>query len=300
MKIKSFTLAEILISLTIIGVIAALTLPALTANLNEKIWNTKRKALHARLAQALASMPRLDGFSTDEEGNTSAFNFIQDGLNKAFAVTKVCKRSDMEKCDYDFPQYTMNDEKLNTTGSAFREHESFNTLNGESIGILAYNTNCSGESEKEFLTLTNVSSTICARFFYDLNGASKGPNKFGKDIGLIMAYFPEQPIVVAPMPTAMSNSEVNWETAENILSENSEYRFPNVEEAIALSIYHKYITSSIDSTINIWTDRKAICKALKCFDPSEVDEEGNTEEYTAYVFLMSKDGNAPKKFKILD
>ena len=67
MKIKAFTLAEILISLTIIGIIAALTLPALMANLNEKVWNTKRKALHSRMAQALAAMPNLDRYQATDD-----------------------------------------------------------------------------------------------------------------------------------------------------------------------------------------------------------------------------------------
>ena len=97
MKAKAFTLAEILISLTIIGIIAALTLPALMANLNEKVWNTKRKALHSRMAQALAAMPNLDKYQAADD-NTEAFNFINDGLSTAYNITKVCK--EMGKCDF--------------------------------------------------------------------------------------------------------------------------------------------------------------------------------------------------------
>ena len=40
----AFTMAEILLSLTIIGVVAAITLPSLTGNINERTWNTQRKA----------------------------------------------------------------------------------------------------------------------------------------------------------------------------------------------------------------------------------------------------------------
>lgn len=39
-----FTMAEILLSLTIIGVVAAITLPSLTGNINKRTWNTQRKA----------------------------------------------------------------------------------------------------------------------------------------------------------------------------------------------------------------------------------------------------------------
>ena len=53
-KNEAFTMAEILLSLTIIGVVAAITLPSLIGNINERAWNTQRKALHARMAQAIA------------------------------------------------------------------------------------------------------------------------------------------------------------------------------------------------------------------------------------------------------
>ena len=56
-----FTMAEILLSLTIIGVVAAITLPSLTGNINERTWNTQRKALYARFSQAMSLMPSLNG-----------------------------------------------------------------------------------------------------------------------------------------------------------------------------------------------------------------------------------------------
>ena len=85
----AFTMAEILLSLTIIGVVAAITLPSLTGNINERTWNTQRKALYARFSQAIALMPALNGYGTlteDESGNvtedTAAETFITAGLSK--------------------------------------------------------------------------------------------------------------------------------------------------------------------------------------------------------------------------
>ena len=49
----AFTMAEILLSLTIIGVVAAITLPSLTGNINERTWNTQRKALYAACRRQL-------------------------------------------------------------------------------------------------------------------------------------------------------------------------------------------------------------------------------------------------------
>ena len=69
----AFTMAEILLSLTIIGVVAAITLPSLTGNINERTWNTQRKALYARMSQAVALMPALNGFGeVKAEGQVQA------------------------------------------------------------------------------------------------------------------------------------------------------------------------------------------------------------------------------------
>ena len=57
-------MAEILLSLTIIGVVAAITLPSLTGNINERTWNTQRIALCARFSHAVAFMPNLSGYGT--------------------------------------------------------------------------------------------------------------------------------------------------------------------------------------------------------------------------------------------
>ena len=62
----AFTMAEILLSLTIIGVVAAITLPSLTGNINERTWNTQRKALFSRLSQAVSLMPAIKGYGTYE------------------------------------------------------------------------------------------------------------------------------------------------------------------------------------------------------------------------------------------
>ena len=103
----AFTMAEILLSLTIIGVVAAITLPSLTGNINERTWNTQRKALYARFSQAIALMPALNGYGTlteDESGNvtedTAAETFITAGLSKVLKINNICDREHLEDCLY--------------------------------------------------------------------------------------------------------------------------------------------------------------------------------------------------------
>ena len=56
---KAFTLAEVLITLTIIGIIAAMVIPSLMADINEKAFDTQRKALYARFSQAIPAMDKI-------------------------------------------------------------------------------------------------------------------------------------------------------------------------------------------------------------------------------------------------
>ena len=50
---NAFTLAEVLITLGIIGVVAAITLPALTAKYKKQITATRLKSAYSILSQAL-------------------------------------------------------------------------------------------------------------------------------------------------------------------------------------------------------------------------------------------------------
>ena len=53
---KGFTLAEVLITLAIIGVVAAMTIPTLVAEYNQKSWDTASTVFNRRLGEALAMM----------------------------------------------------------------------------------------------------------------------------------------------------------------------------------------------------------------------------------------------------
>ena len=104
----AFTMAEILISLTIIGVIAAITLPSLRANINESAWTTQRKAFYSRLSQAIAMLPSLNGYG-EYDGtwdndvvtvtkDTAAQAFVTEGLSKVLKITNVCDNDNLQKC----------------------------------------------------------------------------------------------------------------------------------------------------------------------------------------------------------
>ena len=57
----AFTLAEILITLGIIGVVAALTLPMVIANYNKKVYSTRLKSFYTSMSQAILTSESVNG-----------------------------------------------------------------------------------------------------------------------------------------------------------------------------------------------------------------------------------------------
>ncbi len=282
-----FTMAEILLSLTIIGVVAAITLPSLTGNINERTWNTQRKALYARFSQGISLMPSLNQYSNGE-------TFITDGLAKVLKINNVCDNDHLEECGIppkmmdvlgeaiSTPNKISDLNSLNTNMSwstdAFvgsysmvdTEAIAFETQNGESI-LSFYNPNCKSDmQESEWYY---VAEKVCVNFIYDLNG-NKGPNTVGKDIGIMTVLYPSDSIVAAPMPF-LRNAGVQVtfnEAAEKCTALDPDYRAPNISELTSmfynLSLIklntgvHHWSTTRYDSS-NAWVISTSTGRAIK-------------------------------------
>jgi len=264
-------MAEILLSLTIIGVVAAITLPSLTGNINERTWNTQRKALYARMSQAISLMPALNGYGTLKEASSSGASdavdtatetFLTDGLAKVLKINNICDNEHLEDCGivksftnmagsqktmpktlYELSSWFRN---IVYSGSSYSTMDTkaaaFETQNGESI-VAFYNQSC----HTEYLNQESVTqygnafgfpqATMCVNFIYDLNG-NKGPNTFGKDIGFMTVFNATDSSVVAPMPSSANNAgTAAWSNAAKLCtSSDSEARIPNIDELSAMLI----------------------------------------------------------------
>ena len=282
-----FTMAEILLSLTIIGVVAAITLPSLTGNINERTWNTQRKALYARMSQAIALMPALNGFGSfveDENGSvvtdTATAIFLSE-FSKVLKIDNMCEKGHFEDCGIvskfnpmngtshiNMPQtlYELNSRFVisynNASFSAYNTNAvAFETQNGESI-VAYYNSKCKTEYLNETGSIWGTQvygipqSTMCVNFIYDLNG-NRGPNTVGKDIGFITVFNSTDSVVVAPMPNSIKDANnlaavASWETSSEICSlEDSNSRLPNIEELQAMYINKDLVSLTVPN--NYWS-----------------------------------------------
>ncbi len=285
----AFTMAEILLSLTIIGVVAAITLPSLMANINERTWKTQRKALYARMSQAIAMMPQLGGYGTlteDESGSvtadTAAETFLTEGLSKVLKINNICDSEHLADCGIPssvkpysgdvitpFPK-TMQDitstsiSFTTTSGASLSYYQintkaaAFETQNGESIAVF-YNPNCISEY-RTTIDWRPSQITMCANFVYDLNG-SKGPNAYGDDIGSITAFYPIDSNVVAPLAYKQDYSslvpqvasEGNMSAAMACTAQSGgEYRLPTSDELAALYFNTKFL-GNLDRNSSYWS-----------------------------------------------
>lgn len=226
---KGFTLAEILITLTVIGIVAALTIPALLANVEEKVYVTQKKALHARLTQAIAQFDKLSGYGSADDDSNSAEAFVL-ALAKVYKMNSVCGYDKITSCNFPSTVIPMNGSglesaydsgatatfniingtqgvKLSTLNADFPTSPTdtiknyvdlppaaFTTPNGESV-LVYYNRKCSSNLGKT----GPIQNYVCANFIYDLNG-KKAPNQAGKDIGFITVFSNRNATIAGPIP----------------------------------------------------------------------------------------------------
>ncbi len=278
-------MAEILLSLTIIGVVAAITLPSLTGNINERTWNTQRKALYARFSQAISLMPSLNGYGkyngTNTDGivstteDTAAEVFITDGLSKVLKINNICDYQHLEDCGIatSYTDFKGNKKampiKLSEMNSMFTGKWSdtypnpqkdidthaaaFETVNGESI-VVFYNPFCIADKDEGHY----VQPMMCANFVYDLNG-QKGPNTVGKDIAFITAMYPTDSVVVAPI-VAHDTQSNQFDAGKACTTIDSESRVPNKDELAAIFYNQEFLgrdglgpwSSSVTSPERAW------------------------------------------------
>ncbi len=161
MKSRAFTMAEVLITLGIIGIVAAMTLPTVVKDKRNKELETAFKKQYNVISRVLDYMYAQDMQTTPDALSTKAF---YDTFNKVSKVIKTCVSPDI-------------DSKLCFTQSKDYTYKDLQGKNGYIV---------SDEFDDYQIVLIdgalitfNVSS-----IGMDVNGKMKGPNFLGYDVFL--------------------------------------------------------------------------------------------------------------------
>ena len=167
MNKKAFTLAEVLITLAIIGIVAALTIPTLVQNYQTKAWNTASQVFQRKLGEALRVMNvqgTLAGYTTTEA-------FV-DELSKHIKITRICDNDDITTCFAD---------KVTWDGE---EVEMSKIKTSKNFGKEAYNPSCTQDpynNNKITIGKESIGVNDCLAILYDVDGF-KNPNTQQKDL----------------------------------------------------------------------------------------------------------------------
>ena len=164
-KKSAFTLAEVLITLGIIGVVAALTLPTVITNIKHKQLETAFKTAYSILSQTVINMKREDGEEISKTYATYNENYLYPKAGEF--KEKFYKYSGLQvigKCNYN--------------GITIRNYN--NTADADSYGVMQptkANYDLLANGMCSLLLINNSLPT----FYVDING-TKGPNLFGHDL----------------------------------------------------------------------------------------------------------------------
>lgn len=170
-----FTLAEVLITLGIIGVIAALTIPSLLQNMQERSTMAALKKAYSTLSAAHKQAVKENGTPDNwDVGATGTPNGSENILNMLAPYLNIAK-----KCDRNagcFPN-------LNYKTLSGDDDDNFDSNNGYAkakladgslISIITYD-DCTWQMGSSLL-----SQEVCGEVEVDINGF-KGPNQYGTD-----------------------------------------------------------------------------------------------------------------------
>lgn len=182
MKMKSeglkypngFTLAEVLITLVIIGVIAAMTIPTLMKNTQKQELISGLKKAQSVLQQAAVNMAQINDSSP---GDYSFLN-NSDFIDELVKVTNVIKKCNNTTACFGTNLYGGNVYKnLGGNATTITDGKSAVLADGQMITYLKLESH---HSPAFGLTTEDQNNTI-GRIAIDING-SKGPNVLGRDV----------------------------------------------------------------------------------------------------------------------
>ena len=187
---KAFTLAEVLITLGVIGVVASITLPTLIKEYNKHAWVNALKQNYSLLNQGFRKMMADDGvefiadtevwraigshcFSSDDISSVNCKDFYPQ-LQRYFKIIRIGKGIDTGIV-YNY-KYRNSSEK-----NAYNQNIIY-LSNGAMIWTYEFYKNPSISPNCD--TIHAAGGHMCGNagnFNIDING-NKGPNEFGKDI----------------------------------------------------------------------------------------------------------------------
>lgn len=221
---NAFTLAEVLVTLAVLGVIASLVIGKVIPNVQEKILVSKLKKVYSQLNSSFDVAVKLYGppqywnleesvLSTDKETGLTIGKYPA-AKRQLFVLLSGLKVEDVENKAEPYEQFSLH-------GSDFTGNGIVQPLFQTSDGVIFSSKSYIGSStcDLNVSTTNSVLQNICGEIKLDLNG-SKPPNRYGIDNHVF--YFTKRGIV--PVGTKDENQHTSAKNLSLHCSKDSIHR----------------------------------------------------------------------------
>lgn len=173
----AFTLAEVLITLGIIGIVAALTIPTLTNNTNDQALRSAAKKTYSGLTQAtnLLINDNSGDIWTEVSGNNVASAVgMKDNYKTYFnMVSENNTPTLIFKSTYKNYQ--------NTTTAFYSSWPAISLSDGQLMQFIDLTANSCGGTMQQWNAAATGPANVCGEIIVDTNG-NNAPNMWGKDM----------------------------------------------------------------------------------------------------------------------
>ena len=188
----AFTLAEVLVTIGVIGIVAAITMPAIIANIQDHVKAKRIENIRQKLSKVTDAMSATSGIN----GYADTMEFVAE-MNKHMKIAKICDNDNLSAC-WPTKEVMLNDEGKMWEISKTKKPKTLKipdavlnnytntvgivTADGTSM-ILSYDKTCDFNPEVTGYAYSGglSNSASCLAGVFDWNGG-KNPNKLGKDV----------------------------------------------------------------------------------------------------------------------
>ena len=198
---NGFTMAEVLITLGIIGVVAAMILPTvINTTRNKEYAAAKKKIMHT-----IGEGTKMLVVQGEMRSASSAEDFVENQLKRTIKIIQTCKNDNLRGCGIETRPNKIYDlsenpttmptkfgdlaEGINSSGNIDVNSTSYGFVmsNGYAVNLF-YNPNCKTDDPD-----ANHwgQDRVCVNIIYDTNGLGE-PNQVGKDIGFVTMLYPDE------------------------------------------------------------------------------------------------------------
>ena len=273
---RGFTLAEVLITLGIIGVVAAVILPTVINKIKDQQYLAARKKVLYTLSEGLRAIAN----QGDTSKSTSAKEFVENQLKKQIKIIKTCENNNLRACGIE----TTENKIYNLEGNPITMPKKIGELSlslGYSGDVDPYSTSygfvmSNGYSAHLFYNpkcKTDIKyadhygrDKVCVNVIYDMNGLAQ-PNQVGKDIGFVTMLYPDITTrIVAPDPYKKNAAGSDFNSADaSCKALDKDLSIPDRDEL--LSMYYNATLLGISSG-DYWSSSEASEELgwLQCFN----------------------------------